>query len=154
MEFKIKVRIHKDLEFTRTDLDVSDFKDCDTVESLKRCVRNKLLPPDIGYDSIISEEFELEQEFIDDWKSYVGFIPDNVMSYKCAEERKAMSETTRVISGEALENYKHEHNWNPFELSMYRDFKFDEKAKYKCYLKDVDHYEFVSTILLYAEKMK
>lgn len=153
MELNINLKVTKHLHFGRTDLEPEDFKECDTISELERKIRQKLIPSDLDEDSVLSEKLEIPQDFIEKWKTLVGFIPDNVMTYRCMRERIAMTETTRTISGEQLNNYRYEHNWNPFSLALYRNFQFEKNARYKCYLKEVDHYDYCDTVLLYAEKV-
>lgn len=138
------------------DLDPKDFVDCDTVDQLYSEVRRKVSPQNMcTFEEMLDENIDISDEFIEQWKKLVGFIPNNVMTKRLRDIVLSNKDAyIEVYSGVYLNHIKNNHSYNwDFDYRNYCNFNFDENARYKCWLIDTDHYDNFTTTLMYAEKI-
>lgn len=154
MKTSIQIRVYNDLSFDGSSLKPKDFIYCDTINDLTTAIRHKIVPTDkVDYTHVVSEKITIDPDFLEKWKELVHFIPKNVMTERRAAERKAESEYQEKFPGCILNRYKHQWSWDKFDLSYYNDFCFSDDKDYNCWLKDVDHYDNTTTILMYCEEV-
>lgn len=150
MIVELKRRIEKDFDL-KLDLNPEDFIKCNTLSQLNYEITHKFEKND---DRIIYEQLNIPREFIDEWKKLVGFIPNNVMTYE--RKNRIINDKdvyVEIYSGNYLNHKKHTWSWNTFDLGEYSNFNFDKAKNYRCYLYDTDHWESITTSLLFAEEV-
>lgn len=128
------------------DLDPHDFLDYDTIPALELAIENRIKDNRLHKPSIIKTKLEISDSFMDEWKTLVGFIPNNVMT-----ERKR----DKVISKEGVyvEEYSgfylNNCNWDnkDFCFGDYNKFRFNDNEDYKCWISPSLDYAYEDLIL-------
>lgn len=152
MECKLKIRYNIDAEGSM-DLNPEEFTDCQTLDSLKFNIETKIRDSlGIKYSSTILSEVKIPDDFVEKWKQLVDFIPGNIMTRKLRDALIERADEVHVYSGGYLNNRRRKFADGGLNVDRYRDFIFDEKKNYKCWIGYTDHWEWTSEWLAYCEE--